>query len=75
MAAHKASLDIFDEAGMERLHVKGKLLSDYVLFIIDYCNSISKQRKMIEVITPARRRCGCQVSMLMLKNGKKYLMN
>ena len=71
MAAHKASLDIFDEAGMERLHIKRKLLSDYLLFIIDYCNSKSDE-KIIEVITPKEENAkGCQVSMLMLKSGKE----
>jgi kynureninase len=43
MAAHKASLDIFDEAGMEKLHVKRKMLSDYLLFTLDDINS--KQNK------------------------------
>ena len=71
MAAHKASLDIFDEAGMERLHVKRRLLSDYLLFIIDYCNQRSGE-KVIEVITPRHEKeRGCQVSMLMLKKGRE----
>jgi kynureninase len=71
MAAHKASLDIFDEAVMERLHTKRKLLSDYLLFIIDYWNSKSHE-KIIEVLTPKEENAkGCQVSMLMLKSGKK----
>jgi kynureninase len=47
------------------------MLSDYLLFILDYCNSRSKE-KMIEVITPRQdNERGCQVSMMMLKNGKK----
>lgn len=71
MAAHKASLDIFDEAGMEKLHAKRKKLSDYLLFIIDDCNSKAKE-KIIEVITPREEAAkGCQVSMLMLKKGKE----
>jgi kynureninase len=71
MAAHKASLDIFEEAGMERLHAKRKQLFDYLLFIIDECNSKSRD-KIIEVITPREEKDrGCQVSMLMLKNGKE----
>ncbi|MGB2703144.1 MAG: kynureninase, partial [Chitinophagaceae bacterium] len=71
MAAHKASLDIFEEAGMERLHEKRKKLVDYLLFIIDDCNSKASE-KFIEVITPAEdKERGCQVSMLMLKNGKE----
>jgi len=43
MAAHKASLDIFDEAGMDNLITKGKLLSDYLLFIIDEINNDLKE--------------------------------
>ena len=71
MAAHKASLDIFEEAGMERLHAKRKILSGYLLFIIDACNDRSGE-KIIEVITPRNEaEKGCQVSMLMLKKGKE----
>jgi kynureninase len=71
MAAHKASLDVFDEAGMDKLHAKRKLLSDYLLFIIDDCNSRSGE-KIIEVITPRKENeKGCQVSMLMLKKGRE----
>ena len=71
MAAHKASLDIFDEAGMEKLNKKRKLLSDYLLFIVDHCNERSGE-KLIEVITPRdQKEKGCQVSMLMLKNGRE----
>ncbi len=71
MAVHKASLDIFEEAGMERLHAKRKMLFEYLSFIIDYCNSTSQQR-IIEVITPREEKeRGCQVSMLMLKKGKE----
>lgn len=70
MAAHKASLDIFDEAGMERLHVKRKMLSDYLLFIIEDHNKQFGE-KIIEVITPREENAkGCQVSMLMLKRGR-----
>ena len=69
MAAHKASLDIFTEAGMNNLFTKGQLLSDYLLFILNDINASSNE-KVIEVITPAHAK-GCQVSMLMLKKGKE----
>ncbi len=69
MAAHKASLDIFEDAGMENLVVKGQQLSDYLFFILDEINTGLKE-KLIEVITP-RNEKGCQVSMLMLKKGKE----
>ncbi|HPH91168.1 MAG TPA: kynureninase [Ferruginibacter sp.] len=69
MAAHKASLDIFEEAGLSNLFAKGQLLSDYLLFILNDINAGSTE-KLIEVITPANAK-GCQVSMLMLKKGKE----
>jgi len=71
MAAHKASLDIFDEAGMANLIAKSTLLSGYLHFILNDINSKQKE-KLIEIITPANEKeSGCQVSMLMLKRGKE----
>jgi kynureninase len=69
MAAHKASLDIFEDAGMENLLPKAKMLSDYLLFILDEINA-SLDKKIIEIITP-RNDKGCQVSILMLEKGKE----
>ncbi|HQR01128.1 MAG TPA: kynureninase [Ferruginibacter sp.] len=69
MAAHKASLDIFEEAGMDRLLAKGKMLSDYLFYIIDSINAATAE-KLIEVITP-RDAKGCQASMLMRKMGRE----
>ncbi len=71
MAAHNASLDIFEEAGMKNLLVKSKALSNYLLYILQEINKDLKQ-KIIEIITPLNEKeRGCQVSILMLKNGKK----
>jgi kynureninase len=71
MAAHKASLDIFQEAGMNALHIKRRMLAAYTHFILNEINKGAKQ-KLIEIITPAEENeRGCQVSMLMLKNGKE----
>jgi kynureninase len=68
MAAHKAALDIVEEAGMARLSAKGKMLSNYLLFVIDSVNA----NQNIEVITPRNEaEKGCQVSMLMKQNGKQ----
>ena len=44
MAAHKASLDIFEEAGIENLIAKGKQLSDYLFFIFDEINASSARK-------------------------------
>ena len=71
MAAHKASLDVFEEAGMENLVVKGRQLNNYMLFILDEINA-RKSEKIIEIITPRNdAEKGCQVSMLMLEKGKE----
>ena len=71
MAAHKASLDIFEKAGLDNLFAKGKQLSNYLLFIIDDLNS-KASKKQIEIITPGgENEKGCQVSMLMLDRGKE----
>ncbi len=69
MAAHKASLDIFEEAGIENLIAKGQQLSDYLFFIIEELNAGATEKK-IEIITPKQNK-GCQVSMLMLERGKE----
>jgi kynureninase len=70
MAAHKAAVDIFDEAGMEKLLSKSWLLSEYLFFIIDEINA-KQSEKIIEIITPRNPEArGCQVSMLMLQHGK-----
>ena len=71
MAAHHASLDVFEDAGMENLIAKGQQLSNYLMFILDEINAGMKE-KMIEVITPRdEKEKGCQVSMLMLQKGKE----
>ncbi len=71
MAAHKASLDIFDEAGMDLLHEKRKQLAAYLHFILQDINK-GEGQEVIRVITPGiENERGCQVSMLMLKKGKE----
>ncbi len=62
MAAHKAALDVFEEAGMPRLHEKRKLLSDYLFYVIDICNADAKDNEAT-IITPRNvNEKGCQVS-------------
>jgi kynureninase len=71
MAAHRASLDLFDEAGMDLLHEKRKQLSAFLHFILQDINQ-SVGQEAIRVITPEQENeRGCQVSMLMLKKGKE----
>lgn len=66
MAIHKASLEIFDEAGIENLRKKSELLTGYLYFILaDY-------KEQLNVITPetAADR-GCQLSIIVKEDGKK----
>ncbi|MBA2746647.1 MAG: kynureninase [Flavisolibacter sp.] len=71
MAAHKAALDIFESVGMEALIRKSKLLTGFLFFILDNINK-EHQEKIVEVITPRNEGAyGCQVSILMIKNGKE----
>lgn len=71
MAAHKASLDIFEEAGMDKLHKKRKMLSAYLHFILQDI-IILLPKKIIGVITPPdEKERGCQVSILMHELGKE----
>ncbi len=71
MAAHKASLDIFEKAGWERLHAKREKLSAYLHQIMSEVNA-SFNEPVLKVITPNEpTQRGCQLSMLMLKDGKK----
>lgn len=70
MAIHKASLDIFERAGMKNLRAKSEKLTGYLEFVLA---EIAKTGKFgFEVITPsdpAQR--GCQLSVLVKENGKK----
>ena len=75
MAAHRASLEIFEEVGMDKLIEKSRLLVDYLEFVlediasrIDNCN--------FESITPkSNNQRGCQVSVLMHGQGKDLFDN
>jgi len=66
-AGVKASLEIFDAAGMEALYKKGQMLSDYLLYLLNEINQTSQNP--FTIITPPKAK-GCQVSMLVPKGGK-----
>jgi kynureninase len=72
MAAHKASLEIFEQAGMDALTEKSAKLTDYLEFIIEDINILIKDEdRKLEVITPKERdRRGCQLSVLAHGRGK-----
>lgn len=69
-AAHKASLDVFKEAGIENVFSKNKQLNNYLWFIL---TEIKKEMPAgaMHIFTPKNENeRGCQVS-LSIRNGKK----
>jgi len=73
MAAHKASLDIFSEVGMDKLVEKTEKLTGYLEFIIDDINSkLSTPNSQLEIITPRdKKQRGCQLSIVAHGRGKE----
>jgi kynureninase len=78
MAAHKASLAIFEEAGIENLIAKGKMLKSYTEYVIEDVNAqLGKEKGTLQVITPSTTHVGdyfgsgCQVSIVAQGYGKK----
>lgn len=67
-AAHKASLDIFDAAGMDNLRAKSLLLTGFLEFVLNEANRGSSLFRIITPTSPAER--GCQISLLTAENGK-----
>lgn len=67
MAAHKASLEMFDEVGMDALVAKGKLLNGFLEQVVLDAQTANDKLEF-EIITPEER--GCQLSMLTNENGK-----
>jgi kynureninase len=65
MAACRASLDIFDEVGMDTLVEKSKDLTAYLEFIVGELNK--EKNNCLQIITPKENR-GCQISIV--ANGK-----
>ncbi|TNE60698.1 MAG: kynureninase [Bacteroidetes bacterium] len=67
-AAHKASLEIFDAAGMAALREKSRKLTGFLEFVLD---ELSQEKHLFRIITPrdpdAR---GSQISALTDDNGK-----
>ncbi|MBK8342628.1 MAG: kynureninase [Bacteroidetes bacterium] len=67
MAAHRASLAIFDEAGMKKLTNKSLVLTAYLEYLL-----LNGKRKDFKIITPSdTTQRGCQLSIVMDKDGKK----
>lgn len=67
MASLRASLEIFEEVGMEALRNKSELLTGYLAFLLKDCDSFG-----IQNITPADPdHRGCQLSLLTGENGRQ----
>jgi kynureninase len=70
MAAHNASLDIFEEVGMEAVFAKRDDLTAYLEFVIQAV-SASSEKADFEIITPKDpKRRGAQLSILAHGQGK-----
>ena len=70
LAALRASLDLFNEVGMEELNRKSTVLTGYLEFLIDEMNN-----EQISIITPRDlNKRGCQLS-IQVKNADKSLFD
>jgi kynureninase len=70
LAVHRASLEIFMEAKMENLRAKSKKLTAFLAFVIQ--DIAHKTDYPIEILTPANpAERGCQLSLWVVKSGKK----
>ncbi|MCC9136586.1 kynureninase [Pontibacter silvestris] len=69
LAVHRASLEIFEETGMEQLREKSEKLTGYLEYLID---DIQADISLLEVITPRDPQSrGCQLSLLVKKNARE----
>ncbi len=70
-AIHRASLQIFEEAGIHNLRQKSIKLTAYLQFLIEQFNEEQSKVK-IEIITPKNpEERGCQLSLIVPEHGKK----
>jgi kynureninase len=74
MAAHKAALDIFAEAGMDKLVKKSIALTGFLEFVLDDLNKdlAENETNSLEIITPRdKSQRGCQLSILAHGRGRE----
>lgn len=72
MAAHWASLEIFDEVGMEKLRAKSDELTAYLEFLLDGISEKYGEKCNLEIITPrSLKDRGAQLSILLHGQGKE----
>lgn len=71
MAAHLASLDLFEEAGMDRIGAKRDVLTAYLESVIDDISERNADRCTFEIVTPRDiTKRGAQLSILAHGQGK-----
>lgn len=71
MAAHLASLDIFEEAGMDAIGKKRDVLTAFLEFVINDVSERNKEKVTFEIITPKDSNYrGAQLSILVHGKGK-----
>lgn len=72
MAALRASMELFDEAGMDRLTAKSHELTSFLLFVIRDVLQQKGRSGMLNVITPFEEQgVGCQLSLQFGSDGKR----
>lgn len=72
MAAHLAALEIFEEAGMDRIAQKRDQLTAYLVYIIEEVSDRMQERCSFEIITPKNpNERGSQLSILARGQGKE----
>lgn len=68
-AAHIASLNIFQQAGIKNLRKKSELLTGYLEYLL---NEADPKHQTFELLTPGDpKQRGCQLSIFMKQKGKK----
>ena len=69
LAVHRASLEIFDEAGMENMRAKSEKLTGYLEYLI---NDVHVGKDVLEMITPIDPKArGCQISILVKQKARE----
>lgn len=69
LAVHRASLELFDEAGMENLRQKSEQLTGYLEYLI---NDVQADPDVLEMITPRNpHERGCQISLLVKQDARQ----
>ncbi len=72
MAVHLASLELFDDAGMDQIGAKRDQMTAYLAFVIQEISDRNSEKCTFEIITPSEiHRRGAQLSIMALGQGRK----